>query len=194
MTVKSTPLPAPAILPVTPTRWPDLARLFGDNGACGGCWCMWWRITNAEFNKQKGHSNREALKKIVASGQVPGLLAYIDNRPIGWCAIEPRKRFGRLERSPTLKRVDDTPVWSVVCFFVDKAFRSQGMTEKLLKAAVEYARSQGAQTIEGYPLDVGKSIPPPFAYTGLASTFLKVGFIEVARRSLTRPIMRYHIT
>ena len=108
--------------------------------------------------------------------------------------MAPRQAFPALERSRILKRVDDQPVWSVVCFFIAKTYRRQGLTVSLLRAAVKYARQQGARIVEGYPEDPKKAnIPPPFAFTGLASAFLQAGFVEVLRRSETRPIMRYYI-
>jgi len=180
--------------PVTPERWKDLELLFGERGACGGCWCMWWRLMQSEFNRQKGERNRRAMKKIVDAGEVPGIIAYAESQPVGWCSIGPREVFPRLERSPILKRVDQQPVWSVVCFVVAKPFRRKGISTALLKAAVKYAEEQGARIVEGYPVEPKKpSMPDLFAYHGLASAFRKEGFVEVARRSDTRPIMRYYI-
>lgn len=178
--------------PLTPERWGDLERLFGERGAVGGCWCMWWRVTRSEFEKQQGEGNKAALKAIVKLGEVPGLLAYVDGEPIAWCSVAPRDAFPVLNRSRTLKPVDDQPVWSVVCFFVAKPFRRRGVMVRLLKAAVEYARSHGAQIVEGYPVEPKKaSFPDVFAHTGLAAAFRETGFVEVLRRSETRPIMRY---
>jgi hypothetical protein len=99
--------------PVTPERWQDLEALFGERGACGGCWCMWWRLSRSQFEHQKGQQNREAFRAIVLSAEVPGLLAYKDGQPIAWCALAPRERYPVLERSRTLKRIDDEPVWSI---------------------------------------------------------------------------------
>jgi len=178
--------------PLTVARWADLEKLFGSHGACGGCWCMWWRLKRSEFDLLKGEGNRIAFKQIVNSGEVPGILAYAGGHPIAWCAVAPREAYSALERSRTLKRVDDKPVWSVVCFFVAKSFRGKGVTGKLLKAALEYVRKQGGTIVEAYPVDPKKGrVPDVYAYTGLASTFLKAGFVEVLRRSETRPIMRY---
>lgn len=180
--------------PVTPKRWKDFENLFGEKGACGGCWCMWWRLSRSQFNKQKGEGNRKAMKKIVDSGEVPGLLAYVDGKPVGWCSVALRERFILLERSRILKRVDEKPVWSVVCFFVAKPFRRNGVTVKLLKVAIEYAKRNGAKILEGYPVEPKKAkMPDLFAYHGLASAFRKAGFVEVLRRSETRPIMRYFV-
>jgi len=153
---------------------------------------MWWRLKRSEFDLLKGEGNRIAFKQIVNSGEVPGILAYAGGHPIAWCAVAPREAYSALERSRTLKRVDDKPVWSVVCFFVAKSFRGKGVTGKLLKAALEYVRKQGGTIVEAYPVDPKKGrVPDVYAYTGLASTFLKAGFVEVLRRSETRPIMRY---
>lgn len=179
---------------VTPDRWNDLAALFGERGATGGCWCMWWRLKRSEFDENKGSGNKRALKAIIDSGEVPGILAYIREKPVGWCSVAPREKFGALERSRILKRVDEQPVWSIVCFFVDKSYRRKGVTVQLLEAAVDYARGRGARIIEGYPVEPKiDNVPDPFVYTGLASAFLQAGFKEVLRRSETRPIMRYTV-
>lgn len=178
--------------PLTPDRWLDVERLFGERGACGGCWCMFWRLAHSDFMRQRGEMNRKAFKSSVDSGSVPGILAYASGQPVGWCAVAPRETFARLERSRVLKRIDDEPVWSVVCFFVAKSFRRRGMSVRLLQAAVEYVGRQGGKIVEGYPFDYQRDrTPDPFVYTGLASAFRKTRFVDVARRSRTRPIMRY---
>lgn len=183
-----------AVHPVTPDRWNDFAQLFGKRGACGGCWCMWWRIKRSEFEKQKGAGNRRAMKRIVDSGAVPGLLAYVDGQPVGWCAVAPRETYPPLARSRILKPVDDQPVWSIVCLFVAKELRRKKISVRLLKAAVAHAKKQGAKIVEGYPTEPRKDvIPDVFAYPGLATAYLRAGFTEVLRRSATRPIMRYII-
>lgn len=194
MSSKTASLPALEFHPLTPERWKDLEALFGEQGACGGCWCMWWRLKRSQFEKQKGEGNKRALKKIVDSGEIPGLLAYTNGQPIAWCSVAPRESYSVLERSRTLKRIDDQPVWSVVCFFVAKPFRRKGVTVKLLRAAIEYAKEKGARIVEGYPVEPKKTkMSDTFAFTGLASAFHKAGFVEVLRRSETRPIMRYFI-
>ncbi len=134
------------------------------------------------------------MRKIVQSGQIPGIIAYSDGQPVGWCALAPRKTFSRLSRSRILKPVDDSPVWSAPCFFVDKRFRRKGLTVQLLMAAAKFVREQGGTILEGYPVEPKKDpMPPVFAYTGLASGFLQAGFIECARRSPTRPVMRRYL-
>jgi GNAT superfamily N-acetyltransferase len=183
------------VFPLTRERWADFERLFGPRGACGGCWCMWWRLTNAEMEAGKGEGNRLRQKGSVEAGRVPGLLAYLGGLPAGWIAVEPRREYPRLARSRVLAPLDEVPVWSVTCFFVDRRYRNQGLTVALLKAAVEHVARQGGRVVEGYPIEPrqpGKS-PPVFVYTGLVSAFLRAGFKEAARRSPTRPIMRLTI-
>ena len=126
------------------------------------------------------------------AGEVPGILAYVNDQPAGWCAVGPRDAFPRLESSRVARRVDDEPVWSVTCLFIAKPFRKRGLSVEFLKAVVQQAMEGGATVIEGYPVDPPKrNVPDPFVWTGLASAFVKAGFVEVARRSDTRPIMRY---
>ena len=179
---------------LTPERWPDLEKLFGPRGACGGCWCMWFRLKRSEFIKQKGPGNRRAFRRIVCSGEEPGLLAYAGAEPVGWCAVAPRECYPVLARSRVLKPIDDRRVWSVVCFFVARGFRRRGVTTALLKAAATHSRDKGATVLEGYPVIARKGgMPDAFAYTGLPSAFIRAGFVEVARRSPTRPIMRLEL-
>ncbi|MBI3404200.1 MAG: GNAT family N-acetyltransferase [Acidobacteria bacterium] len=177
--------------PVTPSRWKDLEILFGPRGACAGCWCMYWRIPRSQYEKQKGGRNKSALKRLVKSGAVPGILAYANRKPIGWCAIEPRESFPVLNNSRILARVDESPVWSVPCFFVAREWRRKGVTSRLLQAAAKFARKRGAKIVEGYPTDTrGQKSADVFVWTGLAPAFKQAGFAEVARRSPTHPIFR----
>ncbi len=152
---------------------------------------MWWRLKRSEYEQLKGAGNKAAIRRIIDSGEIPGLLAYHGDRPIGWCSVAPRESFPVLSRSRILKPVDDAPVWSIVCFFVAKDYRGRGASVDLLKAAVDYVRDKGGTVLEGYPVEPKKSpMPAVFAHTGLASAFRQAGFEECARRSETRPIMR----
>ena len=178
--------------PLTLDRWKDLEKLFGERGACGGCWCMWWRLKRSDFVRQKGDKNKAALKKIVKSGQIPGILAYAGEKPVAWCSVGPREMFPALERSRVLKRIDDKQVWSIVCLFVDKEFRKRGVSVAILEAAIDYVKKKGGKIVEGYPVEPKKGKwPDAFVWTGVSSAYLKAGFKEVHRGSPTRPIMRY---
>ncbi|MCK6620553.1 MAG: GNAT family N-acetyltransferase [Calditrichaceae bacterium] len=168
----------------------DFEKLFGKNGACGGCWCMFWRLARAEFSGQKGEGNRQAMKKLIESGETPGILAYLGDEPVGWCSVAPREKFPALERSRVSARIDDQPVWSITCFFIHKNYRRKGLSLALLRAAVDYVREQGGKIVEGYPVEPKKPQPGAFVWTGLASAFRQAGFQECARRSETRPLMR----
>ena len=180
--------------PLTMDRWKDFETLFGEKGACAGCWCMYWRVRRSEYEAGKGSGNKKKIKKLVSADQVPGILLYVGKKVAGWCAVGPRENFPILENSRVLKRVDDLPVWSVTCFFIQKDFRRMGLTAKLLGHVVEYCKKKGAKIIEGYPLDVkNNQYPSTFAFTGFYSAFKKAGFEEAARRSETRPVMRYRI-
>jgi GNAT superfamily N-acetyltransferase len=187
-----TPIPPKLdIHPVTADRWDDLERLFGKRGACGGCWCMWWRLRRAEFVAAKGEGNRASMKLLVASGAKPGLVAYVGGQPVGWVAVAPRDQYPGLQRSRILRPVDDQPVWSVSCLFVSRTHRRRGVSLELLRAAVAFVRKNGGKIVEGYPQEPRSSkVPDAFAWTGLASTFRAAGFEECARRSPTRPVMR----
>jgi GNAT superfamily N-acetyltransferase len=182
------------ITPLTLDRWEDFEILFGPRGACAGCWCMFWKLTRKEFEAGQGESNHRAQKAIVTSGRTPGLLAYVDGIPAGWIAVEPRSEYSGLARSRLLAALDDLPVWSVPCFFVDKKYRRQGLTIVLLKAAVDHVAKQGGKAVEGYPIEPKtEKAPPVFMYTGAVSAFRQAGFVEITRRSETRPIMRYYV-
>ena len=180
--------------PLTSDHFPDFERLFGPRGACGGCWCMFWKLRGKAYSENTGESAHQMKKSAVDAGIVPGLLAYADGQPVGWIAVEPRRAYPRLAHSRVLKPVDGSDVWSVPCFFVDRKFRGQGITVSLLKAAVEYVRSMGGRIVEGYPVEAREEMPDAFAYMGTSSAFEKAGFKEVARRSPTRPIFRFVIS
>jgi GNAT superfamily N-acetyltransferase len=179
------------ITPATRERWADLERLFGARGACGGCWCMHFRLPRPAYERGKGEPNRRALRRLVESGRPPGLLAYEGAEAVGWCAVAPRAQYPRLARSRAMRPVDDRPVWSVVCLFVARTHRRRGVSTALLRAAAEFAAASGAEVIEGYPVEPRSgSMPDVFAWTGTASAFRKAGYLEVARWLPGRPVMR----
>jgi GNAT superfamily N-acetyltransferase len=179
--------------PLTPDLWDDFEHLFGPRGACGGCWCTFWKLRGKAYEENTGEPARQMQKSVVDSGIVPGLLAFTGDEPVGWIAVEPRSAYERLAHSRILKPVDEAEVWSVTCFFVAKQARRQGLTVELLKAAVKYVKEQGGKIVEGYPVDTDKEMPAAFIYHGTASAFHQAGFVEAARRSDTRPIMRYSL-
>jgi len=180
--------------PLTPERWDDFERLFEEHGIQNGCWCMYWRTRRADCQRGYGEGNKRAFKAIVEGGKIPGILAYDVERAVAWCSIAPREDYPVLERSRTLKRVDDQTVWSIVCFFVSQAYRRNSMTELLIRAAIDYAHSKEARIVESYPLrtEITKLLPYE-RYMGIQSTYERLGFQIVANRSGRRPVMRYII-
>ncbi|HKJ51609.1 MAG TPA: GNAT family N-acetyltransferase [Gammaproteobacteria bacterium] len=181
----------PVFRPLGRDNWADFEKLFGERGGSGGCWCMLWRLSPADFEAGKGDCNRKAIRRLAESARSPGILAYVGGDAVGWCALAPREDYPGLARSRVLKPVDERPVWSVSCFYIDRAWRRRGISVALLDAAVEFARGQGAKIVEGYPVEPAKqNYPAVFAWTGTAQTFRRAGFEECLRRSPTRPIMR----
>jgi GNAT superfamily N-acetyltransferase len=178
--------------PLTIDRWKDFEKLFGEKGACAGCWCMYWFMNKKEYDeKRKDGRTKKEMKKMVKENFRPGIIAYVGDRAIGWIAIQPRENYSKLSNSKILQPIDNKPVWSIVCFFVHKDYRKMGVSIELIKNACDFAASKGGTIIEAYPTETKtKNSVPVFIYTGTASAFRKAGFKEVARRSETRPIMR----
>ena len=182
--------PRARIVPVTPARWADLEALFGEKGACAGCWCMWMRLPRAQFDRQRGEGNRRALRALVAK-RPPGLIAYVGGEPAGWVAVAPREDYVRLGNSRVLAPVEGEGVWAAPCFFVKREHRGAGLTAALLESAAAHAARHGARAIEGYPtVNRAERQAAAFVFTGFESTFRRAGFEEIARRSPTRPILR----
>jgi GNAT superfamily N-acetyltransferase len=175
---------------LTPDRWPALEELFGNLGACNGCWCMYWRI-GAAYRKRDRKVNKAAFRQIVEHGPAPGLIAFDGEVPVGWCQLTPRNALPWLDRAWRLRRVDDVPVWSVSCFYVRKAYRRRGITSALIAGALKIAKKAGASAVEAYPLD--GDLTSSASWTGYASTFARAGFKVVARHTPPRPIMRFDL-
>ena len=186
--------PALTFRPARPDRWGDLEALFGERGACAGCWCMYWRLDAKAYTAGKGAGNRAALRRIVRRGEEPGILAYADGQPVGWCAVAPREEYPRLDRSRVLARLDEKQVWSISCLFVARPWRKRGVSGALIESAVAHARSRGAKIVEGYPVDPAALQADAFVWTGIASAYERAGFREMERRSPTRPIMRRKVS
>lgn len=180
--------------PLTTDTWKAFEKLFGPRGACAGCWCMNWRLNKKDYDNGKGDGNKKAIHNLVRQQEPLGVLAFQGDEAVGWCAIAPREKYIRLEKSRALRPVDNLPVWSISCFYIAKNFRRQGLNLKLIKAAVKLAKENGARLVEAYPIDAHeKKFPDVFAWTGLLSPFLSAGFKEVKRNTPTRPILRYQI-
>ena len=186
------------IVPLTPERLDDLAELFAEPGDPRWCWCASYRVRRA-IGRVPPSENRAVLTEATERGPAPGLIAYRDDRAIGWVSLGPREDYPRLAYEKVLRPVDDRPVWSIVCFVIARRERGRGLARVLLDAAIEHARNNGATTLEAYPVDTdGAHIPPPQAYKGTLAMFQRAGFVEVARRRasakvIPRPIVRLEL-
>ncbi len=181
--------------PLTRGCWRDVVRMFGDRGEPAKCWCMWWRQSPGNYRALGKIGRKRKLSRFVARGNTLGIQAYFGDEPIGWCSVAPRKTYPRFSHSRTLKPIDDASVWSVVCFVTAPGYRRRGVSSRLLRAAVAYAKAKGARIVEGYPTELHKAPSSWISqyYMEFASTFRKAGFVEVARPTPTRRIMRYLI-
>ena len=177
-------------LPVTGERLPDLEEFSNCHGKFRYCSCMRWRLTSSAFRRSTKEDRVAALEELVRTGTPVGILAYSGTTPVGWCSVAPRESYAALERSRVLPRVDDMPVWSVVCLFVDRHFRRKGLTGRLLQAAVDYARDQGAPAVEGYPVAPDA---PSYTYMGTPETYRRAGFVDVMPAGQKRLVMRYDL-
>jgi GNAT superfamily N-acetyltransferase len=180
--------------PLTKENWGKFVQLFGERGACGNCWCMWYRLRKQDFQEGKeNEGNKMAMKELVWAGKPTGILGFYEDLPIAWCAFAPRENFLKLEKSRVHKRIDDQPVWSIPCFFIDKNFRRLGVSVELLKGVIKYARATNIKIIEAYPtIPTQEKLTDSFAWIGLFKSFERAGFQIVDRTSKNRPMVRYY--
>jgi GNAT superfamily N-acetyltransferase len=189
------------VAPLTPARWTDLEIVFGNGrGACGQCWCMYWRMPRRAFEASIGAKTRQLFRARVEAGPPPGLLAYRDGAPVGWVGVGPRADVpgwngARRLTAPTAEApADDRQVWAISCFVTKAGCRRQGIATVLLTGAIDWARKNGARVIDACPVDATASRPPISLYHGVASTFRRAGFCEVARRRFDRPLLRLQLS
>lgn len=187
------------VVPLTPELWPAFEALFGKNGACMGCWCMYWRMSNKEWQAARGDTAKRAMKKRVMAGPPPGVLAFEGDEAVGWLQIAPRSdtpQWNTPKRVSAPLRAEDAEgerVWAATCFFVKAGHRRQGVTDALLKAGVALAKKNGARVVEGCPIEPSGRMDATSLYVGHASVFARAGFEEVARRKDNRPLMRLEL-
>ncbi len=184
---------------LTRRDWPIVEQLFGERGACGGCWCMWWRVERGgkTWHDMKGDKARRSLKRLIESGRARAILAFDGDEPIGWCAFGPRSDFPRVETVKAYRPPDDAEVWSIPCFFILAGHRGRGVARGLLAAAVAAARKAGATCIEGYPVTNatdGKPLPAAFSWTGPKGIFDAQGFTVASRANPRRPLVRLTVS
>lgn len=184
------------VRPATPARWLDVEQIFMAKGCsvARGCWCMYYRRSGPPEPVPRGikraEANRAQLKALTAAKVAPGLIGYVGKTPVGWISLGPREDFAKLARSPLMKPVDDTKVWSVICFVVPAAHRGAGVARALLDGAIKHARKAGVAMLEAYPVDKGARGRDDSMWFGAKSMYDAAGFAVVARRKASRPVMR----
>lgn len=185
---------------VTPERWDDLVELFAGHGNPGYCWCQTWRIAGSRYRELDSDGRQERMHAQVSANVPVGILAYQDGRPVGWCSVAPRETYGRLERARSIKQVDDRSTWSIVCFFVLRSARGQGLSGRLIACALDYAHREGAEVVEAYPVE--PEITPEgqpdynvsYRFMGFVSMYTRAGFHDSTPQGSQRKVMRYEFT
>lgn len=193
------------IRPANEVPFDDLQRVFGDRGAAHRCQCQRFKLARGEsFGRMPPEERVHRLRQQTACGdpdalQTSGLVAHLDDTPVGWCAVEPRPAYGGLVRNSSraawVGRDEDRldpGVWAVTCVFVRQGFRRAGVSTALVVAAVDHARDHGARALEGYPMTSTDALLEEL-HPGLLSSFIAAGFREVLRPSVRRAVVRIDI-
>lgn len=180
-----------------PSLWPAIERLFGPNGACGGCWCMWWRAESRKvWNQIRGAEAKKTFKSLVKNGVAHGILAFVADEPVGWCSFGPRRDFPSLERVRAYKHNDTKDVWSITCFFIHRKWRRKGLARGLLRAALEAMQKRGVKTVEAYPSTTtkdGRRLSSGLAWTGPVKIYEETGFKTVQTTNPLKRLMRLEL-
>lgn len=181
--------------PLTKKNWGKFEELFGEKGACGNCWCMYFRLPPREFKDGKVDGiNKQKKKDLVWAGKPTGVLCCYEGQPIGWCALAPREEFIKFAKSRVHKPIDNKPVWSIPCFFIHKDFRRNGVSVAMLKGIIKYAKQSGIKILEAYPsIPTQEKMPDSFLWIGLYKSFERAGFKIVDHTSKYRPMVRYYV-
>ncbi|QKJ19707.1 GNAT family N-acetyltransferase [Microbacterium hominis] len=187
------------IVPANEASWDDLQAIL--TGPAHACQCErqrlgdhdWWHMPVSEraaILRSEAHCGDPRAEATI------GLVAYLDDEPVAWCAVDRRGVYGRLRGSPVPWKgrdedKDDPSVWAIACVIVRKGFRGRGFTYSLVAAAVEHARARGAASIEGYPmLTEGRQVIWDELNVGPLGPFLAAGFTEVSHPTKRRVVMR----
>jgi GNAT superfamily N-acetyltransferase len=175
------------VRPVSNENWAHFVRLFEAKGSPHYCWCALYRFRGARDLTK--HQKKQRMQSLVEEKAPIGVLAYEQNEPVGWCSIAPRETYVRLQRSRTMPRAtaDETPTWTIVCFFVVRAARGRGVSRALLEGAVAYAKEQGAEIVEGYPFDTAGISA---THRGHSTCFSGAGFRQDGKRWFRRVARR----
>lgn len=196
------PANVPVIVPANEASWDDLKKVFGTRGDPSTCQCQWFQNPGRSFGELGDEVRESRLQTQTACGdptaaKTSGLIAYLGDEAVGWCAVEPRTAYPRLlgSRIPWIGRNEDRGdpnIWSLVCFVTRTGYRRRGVSRALASAAVDFARQRGARALEGYPmvLPPGKQAVWGEMFVGSRNVFVDAGFTEVSHPTLRRVVMR----
>jgi GNAT superfamily N-acetyltransferase len=171
--------------PVTRARWSDLQALFESPGAPKHCWCMVWRAAGKERSANSPPQRKRQMAERVESGMPVGILAYLGRQPVAWCSLAPRETYRNNVGGPPAR--EGERIWSLVCFFVKRQLRGEGVMTRLIEAAVDHARKKGANIVEAYPVPPDA---PSYRFMGFVPVFTEAGFDEIGRAGIRRRVMR----
>jgi GNAT superfamily N-acetyltransferase len=186
----------PRIEPLTPDLWPAFEDLFGRQGACFGCWCTYFRLPPEARRASTPERNREIIRARIAAGPPPGLLAFDETRAVGWMQIGPRadvpewNNARRASAPPDPAEAADPAVWAISCFFVRRTARGRGLTHALVAAGIDFARRNGARSLDACPIRLSQDGRGTGMFVGSARVFDRAGFATVIERRPGRPLMR----
>jgi GNAT superfamily N-acetyltransferase len=192
------------IVPANEASWEDLQAVFGERGDPSRCQCQRFRMLPGESWASVGREELAFRLRQQAdcghprSNTTSGLVAYLEDDPVGWCAIAPRSAHPRLLRNNRVPWVgrsedkDDAGVWALTCFVVRAGFRGRRITYALARAAVDFARERGGRALEGYPMltKPGEDITWGELHVGKRSVFDDAGFAEISHPTPRRVVMR----
>ena len=161
-----------AVVPATSGRWPDLVALFDTSEVMRGCWCMWPRTPYGQM--RAGPANEARLHAVVDGGTVPGLLAYADEVPVGWCSVGPRAHYSRF-----FDEGAEPDVWLIACLFIAASHRGAGVGSAMIEGAIRYASDRGARRIECMPRG-WRPEDDPGTMDAILDMFRRAGFVDHA--------------
>ena len=180
--------------PLMADNWGLFEDVMGEKGGCGGCWCMYFRMSSTEFRNGKYEGHKGRMHEIVKAGKPTGLIATLNEEAVGWIAVAPREDYRRIENSRVFRRLDDKAVWSVTCFFIKKEFRNKGLSEQMIKGLIDYAKKKKIKTLEAYPaIPYSDKVPAPFLWVGILSAFTKSGFQIIQQNGKSRAMVRLDV-
>ena len=189
-------------MPANQASWEDLQTVYGTRGIASRCQCQRYKLRPREaFASFAVEERAHRLLEQTDCGNrrartTSGLVAYLDEEPVGWCAVEPRPAYSGLVRNnrvPWVGRAEDKTddsVWAVTCLFTRAGFRKRGVGRALVRAATDFARDRGARAVEGYPMTTTANALVEELHVGTIGMFADAGYVEISRPTPRRAVMR----